>query len=60
MFKNTGNPAAIKPQPVNVQSPQRDKQRVERIGNPANANYLMKILADVMKSIITENASFIT
>jgi hypothetical protein len=57
MSKNTGNPAAIKPQPVNLPSPMRDRQR---IGNPANANYLMKILADVMKSIITENASFIT
>jgi hypothetical protein len=58
MSKNPASQPAIRPQPVPgyPQSPQKDRQKM---GNPANANHLMKILADVMKSIITENGNFV-
>ena len=59
MFRNTANQPVTRQQPVplNNQSPQKDRQKM---GNPANANHLMKILADVMKSIILENGNIVT
>jgi len=57
MMRNTPNQPATRQQvPLNAQA----QSYRQKMANPANANYLMRILADVMKSIIIENGNIVT